>query len=146
MRKRHALVGALSLLVVTSCGKEAGRVPFAAEGVHETSVALKPGEVAFWTDIDIKYEGDATLVYKVDLIQNGAPVASVACDPLGQLHVKTSWVETNNGPSHSRFGNGKMACSTTVASGGATTVRATLAFGRKPQKLSLNRADLVIRQ
>jgi hypothetical protein len=140
----------LSILALTvalaACGKEAGRVPFAAEGAQNATMSLNKGEVSFWTDIDVEYQGDAALAYTVTLVQNGAPAAQVTCDPLGRLPVKSTWVETNVGASHSRRGNGKMSCSATLPNGGPTEVRATLAFAKKPQTFSLKRADLVVKQ
>lgn len=136
----------IASLCLFGCGKELGRVPFAAAGAGEASAALKAGDVAFWTDIDIEYEGNASLAYTIDLVQNGAVAASAVCNPLGRLPAKTGWIETNIGSSHSRRGNGKMDCSATVPSGGPTIVRAKLAFGQSPQALKLTRADLVVRQ
>lgn len=134
------------MLSVLGCGKEVGRVPLAGVGSATSTITLKAGEVAFWTDIDIDYDGDAALSYDVDLSQGGKSVASVTCDPLAQLSVKTSWVETNIGTKHSRRGNGKMACSATIGSGGATVVTVKLAFTKKPASVTLGKADLAIRQ
>jgi len=139
------------LLVLTSsallsCGKELGRVPFTSVGTATATAPLAAGEVAFWTDIDLEYEGDAALAYEVELSQGGAPVAKATCDPLARLSVKESWVETNLGASHSRHGTGKLGCSVTLAAGGPTTVKATLAFSRKPATVTLRKADLVVKQ
>lgn len=140
------IVGALALALVAACGKEAGRVGYAAEGAHEATMTLKAGDVDFWTDIDAEWEGDARLAYEVQLVQGGTTVATTTCNPLGPLKVKTSWVETNVGSSHTRRGNGKMSCSVTLAKGGPTTVKSTLAFGQKPPKVTLRKADLVVKQ
>lgn len=134
------------LVLASSCGKEAGRVPFTAEGAREATVMLKAGEVAFWTDLDVEYQGEAAIEYRVELLQAGTNVGSAVCNPLGHLPVKSGWVETNIGSSHSRRGNGKMECSAKVAAGGSTTVKATLAFKQKPQTITLKKADLVVKQ
>ena len=144
IKKRIAFVVALAPLL--GCGKEIGRVPFAAPGTADATMTLKAGEVDFWTDIDLSWEGSATLDYQVTLEQGGKTVATATCDPLGQLHVKQMWTETNLGASHSRHGRGKMSCSTSLASGGPTTVKATLAWGGKPSTETLRKADLVVRQ
>ena len=68
------------------------------------------------------------------------------CDPLGRLPTKTSWVETNLGSSHSRRGTGRMTCSAKLAKGGPTIVKTDLAFGKRPEKLTMKKADLVIKQ
>lgn len=146
MRIGWLLPLALSLSIGGCCGKEKGRVPFSAPGSAHASLPLEAGEVSFWTDIDIEYEGPASLGYVVELEQAGAVVASTRCDPLAHLSVKTGWVETNLGNSHSRSGAGKMDCSVTLPTSGATTVRATLAFGTPPAKHTLVKADLVVKQ
>ena len=118
----------------------------AAEGNGAVQVTLDAGEVSFWTDLDIAYEGDASLEYRVELFQGSASPVTAVCNPLGHLPVKTGWVETNIGGSHSRRGTGKMECSAKLATGGPTTVKTTLAFGKKPPTLTLKRADLIIKQ
>lgn len=142
--KRIAFVLALAPLL--ACGKEAGRVPFGAAGTNDATMTLKAGEVDFWTDIDLSWDGAATLDYQVTLEQGGKTVATATCDPFGQLHVKQMWAETNIGSSHSRHGRGKMSCSTSLPSGGPTTVKATLAWGTKPSTETLRKADLVVKQ
>jgi len=67
----------------------------------------------------------------------GSPVARVDCNPLGRFQVKVAWVEANLGGEHTRRGRGKMRCATTLAKGGPTTVKATLAFGTRPGTLKL---------
>ena len=136
----------LALAALAGCGKEMGRVPFAGEGTQSTSATLKAGNVDFWTHIDLSYEGSGALVYDVTVTQGGSTVATAVCDPLARLNVRTMWTETNVGSSHTRHGMGKMACSVTLPSGGATDVRATLVWRVKPTTASMKRADLVIKQ
>ena len=142
----RVLAGAALLLLLPGCGKEAGRVPFAAEGTGKTTATLKAGEVAIWTDIDLEWEGDASLDYQVDFAQGGTKVASAMCTPLGALGVRIAWVETNLGTSHSRRGGGEMRCKVSLPAGGATEITATLAFGRRPTAVKLKKADLVVKQ
>lgn len=147
MINRILVLSALvALTALAGCGTELGRVAFAAEGASEATVTLAAGEVHFWTDIDIDYKGDAALGYRVELVQNGAVVANVDCNPLGPMSVKMSWVETNFGSSHSRSGSGKMDCSVALAHGGPTVVRARLVFVQKPATLTLKKADLAVKQ
>jgi hypothetical protein len=131
---------------LAGCGTEVGRIPFSGEGTGAATVTLKAGEVAFWTDIDIRYEGSTSLTYDVTLSQGGSVVARTKCDPLGRIPAKTSWTETNLGSSHTRHGNGEMTCAATLPHGGPTAVDATLAFAPKPSSVSLAKADLVLRQ
>jgi hypothetical protein len=146
--RSNALVVAASLasLALLSCGKEVGRIPFHGEGAASTSVPLSSGEVSFWTDIDVEYPGDTAFAYTIELHQGATKVATATCNPLGQIQVKTNWVETHFGGSNSRRGEGKMTCSASVPAGGTTVVNATLAYSHKPATVSLRKADLVIKQ
>ena len=136
----------LSFLAVSACGKEVGRVRLPAEGSGAVELTLDAGEVAFWTDLSIEYEGDASLEYRIDVFQNGASVGKAVCNPLGRLSVKIGWVETNVGRSHTRRGMGNMGCELKLPSAGPTVVKTTLAFGKKPPTSTLRKADLVIKQ
>jgi hypothetical protein len=146
MRYRSLFITLSSLVLLAGCGKEVGRVPFTGDGSGSAPLELQAGDVDFWTDISIEYQGDASLQYRISLEQGGAAVATATCDPLGRINVKTTWVETDLGSSHARSGMGKMGCSVKLAKGGPTTVKATLAFARKPPTMSLKKADLVVKQ
>lgn len=139
-------IAVLSSLLLAGCGKEAGRVPFVAESTQAVTMPLEAGDVAFWTDIDMKYEGEATLTYRVDLLQGGSGVATAECQALGPMSMKVGWVETQYGASHARSGSGKMTCSAQLAKSGPTVVQATLGFGARPISVTLTRADLVVKQ
>lgn len=140
------MIAALAALFLVGCGKEAGRVPFATEDTKAVAMPLVAGDVAFWTDIDVKYEGAAALTYRVELAQAGASVATAACEALGPMSMKVGWVETQFGASRSLRGSGKMSCSASLAKGGLTEVRATLGFSARPASATLNKADLVVKQ
>jgi hypothetical protein len=140
------MVAVLSSVLLTGCGKEAGRVPFAAEGTKAVTMPLAAGDVAFWTDIDIEYEGAPALTYRVELLQGGSSVAAAECEALGPMSIKVGWVETHFGASSSRSGNGRMKCSAQLAKSGPTVVQATLAFDPRPISVTLSKADLVVKQ
>ncbi len=146
VRHRARLVFISALLIIMGCGKELGRVPFAKEGSGSTTVALKAGEVSFWTDIDLEYEGSAALDYEVELSQGGTKIATASCDPLARLSVKSMWAETNIGDKHTRNGSGKLDCTVSIPASGSTTVTVVLAFSSKPKSVTLRKADLVIKQ
>lgn len=133
-------------LFATGCGKETARVPFTSEGIQSTTANLSAGEVAFWTDIDLEHKGEAALTYDVELVQNGKTVATTTCDPLARPSVRTGWVETHLDDSHSRRGSGKMACEAKLPSGGPTKINVKLLFSRRPEEMTLRKADLVLKQ
>ncbi|HYQ42544.1 MAG TPA: hypothetical protein VER11_11270 [Polyangiaceae bacterium] len=133
-------------LVLAACGTEVGRVGFSGEGSSSVTTPLKAGEVDFWTDLDIQFEGNAELHYQVALMQGGSRVATAVCDVLAPKSGKLLWIEIDRGPLHSRRGAGQMPCSATLPKSGPTTVEATLAFGVRPLRVTLRRADLVVKQ
>jgi hypothetical protein len=140
---------ALVMVAVSSlpaCGKELGRVPFTAPGTSTASVPLSSGALGFWTDLDVEWEGDGSLVYTIAFEQAGKELMTVTCEPLGRIPVKSSWTETNLGASHTRHGSGKMECSANAPAVGPTTVKATLAWVKKPTSSTLRKADLVIKE
>lgn len=144
---RSGALGLAALLSLAGCGRAVGRVPFAAEGSATGTATLAAGDVAFWADLDIEYEGDTSLSYAIELEQGGKVVATATCNPLGRMTAKVGWIETNLGGAHSRSGQGKMTCSATVPAAGPTDVKVTLAFGGdQPKGLKLARADLVLKQ
>jgi hypothetical protein len=141
---RH--IGLVVVLGLVGCSKEVGRIPLAGAGSGTTTLTLAAGDVDFWTDIHLEYEGDAALAYTISASQGGAPVGTTQCDPLGPLHIKNNWTATNLGGKHTRRGSGKMACSITLPTGGPTTIETSIAFSRKPAIVTFDKADLVIKQ
>lgn len=142
--RRGALL--LFFLALTACGREVGRVRLPAEGSGAVELTLDAGEISFWTDLSVEYEGEASLEYRIDVFQNGSSVGNAVCNPLGRLSVKSGWVETNVGSSHTRRGLGNMSCDLKLPSAGPTLIKTTLAFGKKPPTTLLRKADLVIKQ
>ncbi len=141
MQTRPTLLVTALLALLTGCAKEVGRVPFAAEGKASATLPLAAGNVDFWTDIAIEYQGDASLEYLIAVEQGGVKVATAICNPLGLVLTKKGWTENDFGGFHSRNGSGKMPCSLKLPAGGPTTVRATLAFAARPTSLALTRAE-----
>lgn len=133
-------------LLLFGCGKELGRLPFSGEGSKAAVTTLAAGNVAFWTDVDVEYEGSATLDYRIGLVQGGRRVATTVCNSLGPMSTKLGWVEVDRGALHSRTGKGKMSCSATLLTGGPTTVEASLVFSVRPLRATIAKADLVVKQ
>lgn len=140
------LAAACALFSLSGCGKEIGRVPFSSEGTKSTVLELSSGSVAFWTDLDISYDGVAALEYRIDLSQAGRRVATAVCDPFGPMDLQLGWITKARGNSHSASGRGRMTCGVTLPKGGPTTVGAALVFRDKPAVLALRQADLVVKQ
>jgi hypothetical protein len=143
---KNVMALALAALALLGCDRQVGTVPFTSEDSKSTTLPLAAGNVAFWTDLDVAYEGSATLSYQIELAQGGRTVATTRCDPLGKLSVQLGWVDIQRNALRSASGHGKMSCAATLAKAGPTVVRATLAFGVRPLTATINRADLVVKQ
>lgn len=143
---RRALVTALLAVSLAACGRQVGSVPFSSAGTKSTTLPLAAGRVAFWTDLDVAYDGPATLHYQIELSQAGRHVATANCDPLGMKTVELGWLDITRSSFRSHRGHGKMLCGASLAKGGPTLVEATLAFGVQPLTATINRADLVVKQ
>lgn len=140
------LLTALLALPLVACGRQVGSVPFSSEGTKSTTLSLAAGSVAFWTDLDLAYEGPATLSYQIELLQAGRRVATASCDPLGKKTVELGWVNIEHDAFRSQRGHGKMLCEATLPKAGSTVVQAALAFGVQPPSATIKRADLIVKQ
>ncbi len=137
---------ALSFFVFPPDGEEVGRLAFTGPGTTSSTLLLNAGEVSFWTDVDIRYEGASPLAYHVDLSQGGSQVATASCDPLASKSVELSWLKTFDGVTHLERGRGKMGCTATLPASGPTTIAATLLLDSHGSPVTLKKADLAIRQ
>ena len=142
----RVLFAASVLCSLAACGKEVGRMSFSSEDTKRVELPLRAGEVAFWTDLDLKYAGPAELDYRIDLVQGGRAVASAVCDPLGPKGTQLNWFELDRRDQHVRSGRGEMLCRASLTKGGPTTVEASLAFRTKPRAFRFDKADLVLKQ
>lgn len=91
-------------LVLTGCdamlGKEVGRLQInqlSSEGnlvVKETTLDLKKDdEIAIWSDMDIEYEGDVDLRFRVEILKNGEKMGGFEIDPT-KKNITTGEVKT----------------------------------------------------
>ena len=131
----------LAVMALAGCGTEVGRVPLSGEGSGTGKAKLQAGEVVFWTDLDVDYEGDLGAAYDVKLTLGGHTL-SASCDPF-DVNVKTKAVTTSFNGKHSKRYNGKMKCSVTAPSAGEATIETTFKAGGPAQ---FRKADLVIKQ
>lgn len=70
--------------------------------IKEVTLDLKKGEtLLIWSEMDVEYEGDVAMQFKIDVMKNGAPFGSFEINPtdksisLGELkktfNNKTTW-------------------------------------------------------
>ncbi len=103
----------LSLSLLTGCealtNKEIARLPINQVStndnnliIKEASLDLKKGEeIAIWSDMDMKYEGNVTLRFKIEILKNGEKMTMLEMDPtdknltIGEVKTnimgKTNW-------------------------------------------------------
>jgi hypothetical protein len=108
----------LTLLLLSGCsaltGEEVGRLAInqlsSADNLikKEASVVLKPGdEIAFWSEMDMEYEGEPTIRFRISITKDGKDLGSMEVDPrkkdmtLGEVKTsigdKTSWSFSGRG-------------------------------------------------
>lgn len=133
--------------LVVGCGSEVARVPLAGEGAGEAALTIAEAgeELALWTALDVKYTGDLSASYHVELVQGGKVVAETRCNPL-DVSVKVASVVTNIGADHSRSYSGKMRCALVAPAAGPATLRARLEVGQRPSKLAITDISLVVKR
>lgn len=102
----------ISVAFLTGCdaltGKEIARIPVNQISVNdsnlivkETSIALKKGdEIGIWSDMDLEYEGDIYLRFKLEIWKNGEKLGKLEIDPLEKNvtigEVKTALMNKTN--------------------------------------------------
>lgn len=98
-------------LVLAGCdalmGKEVGRLQInqlsSEENlvVKETTLDLKRDEeIAIWSDMDVEYEGDVALRFRVEVEKDGNKLSAFEIDPTEKNitigEVKTTWMDKTN--------------------------------------------------
>lgn len=110
----------------------------------EATLELKQGdELSFWSDIDIAYEGDATLKFKVKIFKNKTIVSEFEIDPtkknitIGEVKTavmgKTKWSFT--GKNHEFV----------IEEDGTYSITSILVASKNPS-LKVDKAELVIKK
>jgi hypothetical protein len=108
-RTLSLLITAFSLLLFSGCsaltGEEIGRLPINQVStdnnnmiVKEISLELKKDdEIAIWSDMDIEYEGNVALRFRIEILKNGENFGGLEIDPTDKnitiAEVKTSLMD-----------------------------------------------------
>lgn len=82
----------ISVLFLTNCGltgEEIARLPINEISknddnliIKEVNLDLKKGdEIAIWSDMDFKHEGEVALLFKVEILKNGENLGGFEIDP-----------------------------------------------------------------
>lgn len=147
--RRIAMLGLTSViflgcsgLVGTLTATEVGRVPITAPGTHSTSVYVTAAPLALWTDIDVEWEGNASMDYTVQVTQDGTVLSEGTCDPL-DVNLTTNARSTDIGSRHTRSHQGLLGCTVATPAEGLVDVSVTLSVKGKP---TIRSADVYLKQ
>lgn len=132
-------------------GEEVARLPINEVSVDDVNVTTeevtldlnKDEEISFWSEMDVEYEGDFDLRFRVDILINGDFVDQLEIDPMDKnitltelrstVMNKTAWSFTGK--------NAEML----IEEDGNYTFRGILAASENTT-LIINKAELIIRK
>lgn len=131
-------------------GKEVARLPINAPSApgrlveKEVTVPLKKDDkVALWSDMDLSYQGQAQLMFHVQVLQNGQPFQQLAFDPREKNFSVKEVKKDINGAVDWSF-TGKNA-ELTIPADGNYTFRGRL-LAQPANGVQLRKAELVLRK
>ncbi len=155
MKTTHlAWVTGLATILLASCsaifGEEIARIPINEVSSHdnmimkEVSVELtKDEEIAIWSDMDIEYEGNVELRFKLEIFKDGKLHGQLELDPT-EKHVSVNEVKTSiNGKTDWRF-EGKNT-KLRVEEDANYTFKGMLVASDNPT-LVVNKAEIVLKR
>ncbi|MEO1053488.1 MAG: hypothetical protein AAFX87_22830 [Bacteroidota bacterium] len=154
MIKRNLLLLLVLLSVLTACsalmGEEIARLPINGVSspdsliMKETSLNLKKGdEIAFWSEMDMAYEGDVGLRFRVEVLKDGEAHGGLEIDPT-EKNITAGEVKTSlMGKTNWRF-TGRNT-SVDIDEDGNYTFKAILVASENPS-LVIEKAELVIKK
>lgn len=147
--RRIAMIGLTSIialgcsgLVNTLTATEVGRVLITAPGTQSTSVYVTAAPLALWTDLNVEWEGDASMDYVVQVTQDGTVLSDGSCSPL-DVNLTMNARSTDIGDRHTRIHQGLLHCTVDTPAEGLVDVSVTLNVQGRPNILS---ADVYLRQ
>jgi hypothetical protein len=131
-------------------GEEVGRLPInevssAANLIKkETQITLKKGdEIAIWSEMDIEYEGEVSLLFKVSIARDGEVLDVLQVDPR-QKDMTFGEVKTSFGNKTNWSFSGRNAIFP-IATDGTYTIEAIL-LASDDNSLVIKKAELVIKK
>ena len=148
------LITGLTILVLSGCsaltGEEIARLTINKIStddniiVKETSLDLKKGEeIAIWSDMDIQYEGNVALRFRMEILKNGEKFGGLELDPTDKNitigEVKTSLM----GETDWSF-SGKNS-EIKIEEDGKYTFKGILVASKNPT-LIVNKAEIVLKK
>jgi len=155
MKKYSVIILILGIVLFTACdaitGEEIGRIPINQVSVDdndlivkETSLDLMKDQViAIWSDMDMEYEGDVALIFKIEIVKDGEVVKYLEIDPT-KKNITIGEVKTN------MMGNVKWSFTgknsqIKIEEDGNYTFRGILVASEN-ESLILNKAEIVLKK
>ena len=132
-------------------GKEVGRLPINEIStddnnliLKETSIDLKKDdEIAIWSDMDIEYEGDVALRFRIEVLKNGEKLGGLEIDPTNKNitigEIKTSIMGKTDWSFQGKNSEIK------IEDDGNYTFKAILVASENPS-LVINKAEVVLKK
>lgn len=112
--------------------------------MDETSIQLKKDdEIAFWSDMDLEYEGDVQLRFKMEISNNGQSLGTLEIDPT-KKNMTIGEVQTNFGSSTDWSFMGKNT-EITIEEDGNYTFKGILVASEN-ETLKINKAEIVLKK
>jgi hypothetical protein len=110
----------------------------------EASVVLEPGdEIAFWTEMDMEYEGDVTILFRIAITKDGKDLGSMEIDPR-KKDMTIGEVKTSLGDKISWSFSGRGAI-IPISEAGNYTFEAIL-LASNNSSLVIKKAELVLKK
>jgi len=155
MKKRLSIFTCvLSLAFVTGCGftgEEVARLPINQISTGDDTLFIKEAtldlkkdeEIAIWSDMDIEYEGDVVLRFKIEILINGEVFGGLEIDPTDKNitigEVKTSFMGKTNWSFTGK--NSELQ----IEDDGSYTFRGILLASENPS-LKVKKAEIVLKK
>lgn len=152
MKKKTSLflLSFCTFLLLQSCGEEIARLPInqisneANQGAKEVTLELKQGEeIAFWSDMDLEWEGQIALIFHVHITKNGHNYKSLEINPF-EKNVTVGEIKTSFGDKTSWSFSGKNS-HIKIEEDANYTFRSYL-IGSENPSLNLKKAELVLKK
>lgn len=141
------------LVLLSSCsltGDEVGRLEINKVSskdnlvIKETKITLKKGDkINFWSDMNVTYEGDVALRFRIEILKDNLPYGALEIDPF-EKKISIGEIKTDmNGKVKWSF-TGKNA-SLNIDEDGNYTFRGFL-MANENSTLEINKAEIAIKE
>jgi len=149
------LILLVSLTALTGCdaltGKEVGRLSINEISIDDNNLIFKEisldlkkdEEIGIWSDMDIEYEGDVALRFRIEILKNGENFGAFEIDPTDKNitigEAKTSWMGKTD---WSFFGKNSEV---KIEEDGNYTFKGILVASENPT-LKITKAEIVLKK